>query len=83
MLEYSAALVCGPTSPSTLIPAEDWKARTAALVCGPNSPSTPIDCPLPFSSACRVRTQPPAIPSTMFDGQELDRRSTPSEPPLL
>ena len=36
----SAALVRGPTTPSTLRPLLAWKLRTAASVSGPNIPST-------------------------------------------
>ena len=35
-----AALVCAPTTPSTLRPWLAWKLRTAASVSGPKTPST-------------------------------------------
>src|SRR5690348_8779841 len=75
MLEYRAVLVFGPTSPSTERPADAWKDFTAVSVRGPNWPSTSRCWPLPLSRACSVATQPPLCPSTMFAGQDAERRS--------
>ena len=36
----SAARVCGPTMPSTVIPTVCWKKRIARTVSGPSSPSS-------------------------------------------
>ena len=39
----SAALVSGPTMPSTVSPLLAWKVRTASSVSGPKTPSTLIE----------------------------------------
>ena len=59
----SAAVVFGPTSPSTFSPRAFWNARTAARVFGPNFPSTARCAPRPFSRFCRSETRWPASPS--------------------
>ena len=70
-----AAIVAGPTTPSTSSPLRAWNAFTAARVCGPNAPSA--DRPSFFWTAivtlwlgfgpesllpCSSREPPPSAP---------------------
>ena len=56
----SAALVSGPTTPSTVSPRLAWKLWTASSVSGPNTPST-LTSPSAF---CSSSTCLPSLPSS-------------------
>src|SRR5215471_21014335 len=56
--------VCGPTTPSTGMPAACWIPATAPLVLGPKIPSTFTSQPRAQHNPCTVRTSSPVAPAS-------------------
>ena len=64
--ELSLFQVRGPTTPSTPIPADDWKLRTAVCVLRPKTPSALMFAPVALSMFWRFTTALPREPGRSF-----------------